>query len=318
MRRLSPIHWMAIALAALVVIGLAYIYATRNGGAGQDRIGDPAASETADRPEKRCSAPRTYDAIKRELFRRAAVTRGSDRSAFDQIAAYSSLRVENPLLDARDEDLGTLRCTARVVLDLPPGTQVVGGRRSLAADIRYVIQPATDGSGDVVMIEGHESITVPLATLARVGGASSDAILVPPPVPDEPGAPADPLVPEPGPPPPEAPRPELPTVSPPPPPPPPQRANASPSFNCRNARTRGEIAVCADPRLASLDRQMASQYVRAVSAGSASQRALLSRTRAEFLRHRDSCPNDSCIAETYRGRMREIADIMSGRWSPGR
>ena len=315
MRRFTPLTWMAIALAAIVVLGLVYVFATRNGSAGKDRLGsDAAAAETGDLSEKRCSSPRTYDAIKRELFRRAAETRGTDRSAFDQVAAYSSLRVESPLLKDRDEDLGTLRCSARIALDLPPGTEVVGGRRTLEAEIDYVLQRAADNSGEVVMIEGAEPITVPLATLARVGGPSagplvaapsSDAFAVPEPL----DTPVDPELP----PPPERP----PVAGPPPPPPTVQRPAASPSFNCRNARTRGEIAVCNDSGLAALDRQMASQYVRAVSAGSPAQRALLSRTRAQFLRHRDSCPSDRCIAETYRGRMREISDIMAGRWSPG-
>ena len=327
MRRFTPLTWMAIALAAIVVIGLIYVYATRDGGSAEDRLGsDPTAAETGDSAEKRCSSARTYDAIKRELFRRAAATRGADRSAFDQVAAYSSLRVESPLLKERDEDLGTLRCSARIALDLPPGTEVVGGRRTLTADIEYVLQRATDGSGDVVMIERAEPITVPLATLARVGRGGGD-LPVPQPQPGtsaELGTPIEnPVLVGPAPvAPPAPPR----QAAPPPPPRPPvperepvaQRASASPSFNCRNARTRGEIAVCSDSGLAALDRQMASQYVRSVSAASPEQRALLSRTRGEFLRHRDSCPSDACIAQTYRGRMREISDIMAGRWSPGR
>ena len=306
---------MAIALAAIVVVGLIYVYATRNGGSAQDRLGDPAAAETGDLTEKSCSSPRTYDAIKRELFRRAAQTRGTDRSAFDQVAAYSSLRVEEPLLKDRDEDLGTLRCSAKIALDLPPGTEVVGGRRTLAADIDYVVQRAADGSGEVVMIERAEPITVPLATLARVGGSSAP-IVAPPPVDSLPQPePLDGSTPTTSASQPQAPPP---TASPPPPPPVAERASANPSFNCRFARTRGEIAVCNDPGLASLDRQMASQYVRAAGAGTPAQRALLQRTRASFLRHRDSCPSDACIAETYRGRMREIGDIMAGRWNPGR
>ena len=296
---------MAIALAAIVVIGLIYVYATRNGGSAEDRLGDnPAAAETGDSAEKRCSSPRTYDAIKRELFRRAAATRGTERSAFDQVAAYSSLRVESPRLKDRDEDLGTLRCSARIALDLPPGTEVVGGRRTLAADIDYIVQRAADGSGEVMMVENAEPITVPLATLARVGGRSAGSLVAEPTVDslpeaeplDIPPAGGDEMA----------------------PPPAAQRPGANPSFNCRFARTRGEIAVCNDPGLAGLDRQMASQYVRATNAGSPEQRALLSRTRGDFLRHRDSCPSDACIAETYRGRMREIADIMAGRWNPGR
>jgi hypothetical protein len=42
---------------------------------------------------------------------------------------------------------------------------------------------------------------------------------------------------------------------------------------------------------------------------------LLTRTRDSFLIYRDRCTSNDCIAETYRGRMREIRDIMLGRWT---
>lgn len=76
--------------------------------------------------------------------------------------------------------------------------------------------------------------------------------------------------------------------------------------------------MCSDPELASLDRLMAAQYVAALRRADSSERALLQRTRDEFLGHRDQCPSDACVAQTYRGRMREISDIMSGRWEPPR
>ena len=40
----------------------------------------------------------------------------------------------------------------------------------------------------------------------------------------------------------------------------PAQTSADPSFNCADARTPGEIAVCSDPRLAALDRRMAAQF----------------------------------------------------------
>jgi uncharacterized protein len=61
---------------------------------------------------------------------------------------------------------------------------------------------------------------------------------------------------------------------------------------------------------------MASQFFRARSEASASQRALLDRTRGRFISYRDGCRSDDCIADAYRGRMREISDIMAGRWQP--
>ena len=63
---------------------------------------------------------------------------------------------------------------------------------------------------------------------------------------------------------------------------------------------------------------MAAQFNSAMASASPAQRNLLQRTRTAFLSYRDQCPSDACIAETYRGRMREIRDIMAGRWRPPR
>jgi hypothetical protein len=63
---------------------------------------------------------------------------------------------------------------------------------------------------------------------------------------------------------------------------------------------------------------MASQFASAMAGANEEQRATLQRTRDSFLRYRDQCPDNSCIAETYRGRMREIRDIMLGTWRPRR
>ena len=61
---------------------------------------------------------------------------------------------------------------------------------------------------------------------------------------------------------------------------------------------------------------MASRFNRAVSEANPEERALLQRTRNRFLSYRDSCRTDACIADSYRGRIREIGDIMAGRWQP--
>jgi uncharacterized protein len=45
---------------------------------------------------------------------------------------------------------------------------------------------------------------------------------------------------------------------------------------------------------------------------------MLDQTRDRFLRFRDNCRTNSCIADAYRGRIREIRDIMSGSWQPPR
>ena len=301
MRRLTPAAIAGIAIAAVLLLLVAITFARRHD-ADQDKLGEDelvAAEGTA--PESKCASQATYDLIKAELFRQAADTRGSDQSAYDRIAATAVVRMERPLLKGRDREMDLLRCSGRLSLDLPPGLSVVGGRTRLSADIDYIVQPAADSSGDVVMIEGADSIIVPLATLASGRNAATPQS-APGTIPSVADGFARNEV-----------QPPSQQVSPPAPQP-----SAQPSFNCRYARTRGEIAVCRDPGLAALDQQMASQYSRAASSADPRQQAVLRATRDAFLRYRDQCPSDACIAAAYRDRMREIEDIRTGRWRPGR
>ena len=93
-----------------------------------------------------------------------------------------------------------------------------------------------------------------------------------------------------------------------------QRATtANPSFDCRGAQTNGERLVCANNRLASLDRAMFSLYRSAFGEGDNWTRDKLRRTRERFVAWRDRCANESCLADAYQGRMSEIRDIMSDR-----
>ena len=300
-QRVTPTAIAGIALAVLLLL-IAGAILLRGSGAEDDRLTNAVTSARED-PEKLCSSQSTYDLIKRDLFRRAAALRGSDQPAFDKLASYSSLRVEAPLLQDQNESVGRVTCNATLSLDLPPGVAVVGGRRTLTADALYTIQPAADGSGKVLTLANADGIITPLATLAKTSqpapNTADDANAVD--SADVSAAPVDPLAPNP-------PSPEA----------PPPQTSTSPSFNCGNARTSGEIAVCNDPKLAALDRRMASQFGSAMADAAPQQRAILKQTRDAFLRYRDQCPSSSCIAETYQGRMREIRDIMRGNWQPRR
>jgi len=293
------VNWVVFALLGGVVllIGLLWFFSS-NRNPAQDRLADNQVAAAAPDPEKRCAAQATYDLIKRELFRRAAQLRGSDQAAYDQLAAYAVLRMENPVLESQDAGTGALNCSGSASLDLPPGVTIVGGKHTLMADVDYTIQPAADGSGDVLLLKNADTIIAPLATLARVGTpASAAAPVAAGGAPVEPGTPAAP-----------------PAAAPPPSPPTPPAGR--PSFNCANAQTRGENAVCSDSGLAALDTNMAAQYRRALSGATPAQRQQLQATRDRFLAYRDRCPNRQCMADAYTGRMREIRDIVEGRWQP--
>jgi hypothetical protein len=283
---------------------------TGNRNPNQDRLNDSQLTQAkAQTPEKRCSSQATYDLIKRELFRHAAEVRGSDQAAYDRLSAYASLRMENPVMESQDKGSGAVNCAGSLSVDLPPGVAVVGGRRTLSADVDYTVQQATDNSGAVVLLRNADAIVTPLATLARVGepaqapaaeAPAANMAMPQQPMPNMP-APMQPAQP--------APQAQAPPAAP---------AAAHPSFDCGKARTSGEVAVCSDSGLAALDRNMAGEYGRAIRSATPAQAALLRQTRDRFLAYRDRCPTHGCMAEAYAGRMREIRDIVEGRWAPPR
>jgi hypothetical protein len=301
------LNWTTIALIGgllLLVLVIAY-FATR-GNADQDKLTNAnVTATTAASHEKACASKATYDLIKRELFKRAAQLRGSEQAAYDQLSGYAVARMQNPVMESEDRTTGAVHCSGSLSLDLPPGVAVVGGRRTIVADLDYTVQQAADGSGPVVLLSNADAIVAPLATLARVAQPAPEP--TPPVVTNQVETPA--IV---------APAPTGPPQPAPPVPTPSRPAGGQPSFNCANARTRGEIAVCGDAGLATLDRNMAAQYGRAVAGGSAEQRDLLRETRDRFLRYRDRCPDRQCVAAAYAGRMREVRDIVEGRWQPPR
>ena len=309
-------NWTTLALiGGLIVLVLVIAYFVSRGNPNQDKLTQNEAAMTerqpkAPAPEKLCAKQQTYDLIKRELFRRAAQLRGSDQAAFDQLSSYAVLRMENPVMESQDSSTGAINCSGSLSLDLPPGVAIVGGRRTLTADVDYTVQAAADGSGDVVLLRNADSIIAPLATLARAGQPASPAPQPAPAAPqptgpasrEQPQGTASPSQQQP-----QAVEPHAGGPS-----------AARPSFDCGKARTKGELAVCSDAGLAALDRNMAAQYRQAIDAATPDQKALLRRTRDRFIGYRDRCPNRSCIGDAYVGRMREIRDIMEGRWKSPR
>jgi hypothetical protein len=300
------LNWTTIALiGGLVLLVLVVAYFATRGNANQDKLTNSQIS-TASVPtnEKACASKTTYDLIKRELFRRAAQLRGSDQATYDRLSAYAVVRMENPVMESEDTSTQAVNCSGSLSLDLPPGVAVVGGRRTLTSDVDYSVQPAADGSGAVVLLHNADAIITPLATLSRVAQ--------PPPVSGAPAeengvaaqAPGGNVI--------QAPPPAA------APPASPQTTTSRPSASCANARSRGEIAVCGDSALAALDRDMSTEYGRAFGVATPEQRDQLRQTARRFYAYRDRCPDRQCMAAAYAGRVREIRDIIQGRWQPPR
>ena len=289
-------RWLIVALLAAVLAGVLLASTVWDTGFkdGEENVaGNAVAEEKAPNLEEWCGAQATYDAMRRELFRRAAQVRGSDEPAYARLADFALLRMRAPVVRGIDDQLKSVTCSGTAILELPPGVEVAGGRRSLSGDVDYMVQPAADGTGNVVRLGNADSIVVPLATLSRAQAPES-APLVPPGLENQVEGQPEAVQPEQG--------------------QQPQPATARPSFDCNAARSRSEIAVCNDPGLAVLDRQMATEFNRAMIGAERNQRRLLERTRDRFLSYRERCATNQCIADTYRSRLREISDIMADRW----
>src|SRR5438874_427921 len=139
MRRLNPTLLALLGGVVILLLIIAYFATNRN--SEQDKLTGNAitsneviATRTAP-PEKRCAAQATYDLIKRELFRRAAQQRGSNQATYDQLAGFAVARMENPVVESEDSTTRAVSCSGSLSLDLPPGVAVVGGRRTMMANV---------------------------------------------------------------------------------------------------------------------------------------------------------------------------------------
>jgi hypothetical protein len=286
--RLNPILLALFGGIVVLLVVLWFLSGNRN--PDQDKLSNPQVEQPAQtEPGKACSASATYDLVKRELFRRAVEMRGNNDAAYDQIAAAAAVRVENPVMEGEDAGSGAINCSGTFYLDLPPGVVAAGNRANLSSELDYTI------GREGVSVRNADAIVASLASLTRVVEPPAST----PPAnltgPEENVAASVSANVQPG---------------------PATSAPGRPSFDCARAGTRGEIAVCSDSGLAALDLNMSTQYRRSLTSASPQQKRQLQTTRDRFLAYRDRCPNRQCMADAYVGRMREIRDIMEGRWQP--
>ena len=279
------------------------------------------AEERRERLRKACASESTYHRLKELVFDEAVRVGRVDPRSLDAVAAGSTVRMEDPVVKSRDEDLNVTVCTGKFVLDLPPGAEnAFDGMRRVSADIEYSAQAAADGSGMVYQMSGAEPIIYRLATVGINGQPVPRIVEVPQPSasPTAPpqvavvdtkaggqstgtGSPAPATQPK--------------AAKPSPPPrqePADERTAASPSFNCRYAKSRSEKLVCSSPALAAKDRQMASIYYAAMANSDAATRRHLRRSRDSFLVRRERCATEECVTAIYNARIAEIRSIARG------
>lgn len=272
------------------------------------------ASEQRERIRKACASDATYDRLKELVFDEAARIRNSDPRNLDPLAAAAVVRMEEPVVKSRDEELNVTVCSGRFILELPPGAEnAFDGKRRLEAEVEYAAQAAVDGSGLVYQMDGAEPIVYRLATFGMKGGslpkiAQAAPVPIPSPPPEAPAL--MPPVAEPAPSP--APSPPPRTTEQAPAPAPATRVTVRPSFNCRYGKTRTEKMICSSPRLAAQDRAMASLYYDLMAGADPATRGHLRRSRDSFLGRREQCRSEGCVGSAYASRMAELRRIAQG------
>lgn len=92
------------------------------------------------------------------------------------------------------------------------------------------------------------------------------------------------------------------------------RRQSRPSFDCRDAQSLGEEAVCADPTLAAADRRLERAFRRAVEAGV--PYAQLRAEQDDWLSVREAAARRSprAVASIYDQRIRELDAMADGDW----
>lgn len=309
-----------------VAIGLGAVALTLSACDWLERAGPAPRADAAkarlEQVRRACASQLTYARLKEYVFDQAARIRNSDPGRLDLLAAHSVVRMDYPVVKSRDDELNITVCTGRFVLDLPPGIQdAFNGQPSIAADVEYAAQAAADGSGLVYSMNGAEPIIYRVATLGLPTRALPRVAAQPRPV--EVVRPVPPIELA------EArPRPVVRTVppvqkpartiakAPEKPVAPPSReparqakAAASPSFNCRNARSSSEKMVCQDGSLAAADRRMSAVYYGEMARADAQAKRALRVTRDKFLARRERCPTQACVARAYEERVAEIRRV---------
>ena len=87
----------------------------------------------------------------------------------------------------------------------------------------------------------------------------------------------------------------------------PQSIVIQPSFDCRFAKTPDELAVCASPQLAALDRKLSQLYYARVDELSGDGRKAFRREQGEWIARRSGCgSNANCVSQAYTARIASL------------
>ena len=167
-------NWLIVAgvgLLFLLIAGLFVMGRISSGGddagvnmaIGNDMAGvaDPKAAEAL------CGAEATYRQISDSVFNKAIEQYEGDPAPLTSLRKSTAVRVQYPLLRGGDQAAERTDCSGHIILDLPPNVRAAfDGAKTLEADVDFSVQPAADGSGNVVTAVGTERLVERLVAAA--------------------------------------------------------------------------------------------------------------------------------------------------------
>lgn len=305
----------AFGLAAALAAGLA----------GCNRPTSPKTDALAtDRASAICASMETAAEVKNQVFQQAAKqTAASNRLALAQLAKFTMLRIEAPLLDSYDPDSKMTTCSGQVHVTLPAGAvKNLGDTSDLTASIKYSAEPTPDHLGSIYQVKGADDlisgiagadITEWAAHLQPNGMPAEGA-----PVPAMAGAAQPPAAPATAPSmppdlaqavkhqPPAPPRDQTITKTTPEAEPPP--IDQGQAFvrlpRCAWARRFADRTICGDPALEAEDRRIARLYRNAVAQDPTGEvRRVAQSERA----NREGCQDRECIVDWFKQREADLS-----------
>lgn len=86
------------------------------------------------------------------------------------------------------------------------------------------------------------------------------------------------------------------------------------SFDCREARSLVEQAVCMDRELSSKDSLMSSLYRASLSGATQSKKTQITLAQKQWLRQRNSCASANCLHSVYDARIEQLQVTPTASW----
>lgn len=106
-----------------------------------------------------CADAETFTNIKSIIFDNAAnADDPEDKLIVPELATQSEFTVSRPVVDELDKAIGRTTCSGRAEITFPTTATTVIGASTAAAEIRFSVQGAADGSGVVYTVFGAEDL----------------------------------------------------------------------------------------------------------------------------------------------------------------